>query len=235
MKAAIHQLNYFPWMGYFNKMASCDTFVLLDEVQLTDSSTMQRNRILNKNGDPSWLTVAFEKKDYLKKPFDEILLNPSVDWQLRQKNLIVDTYKKLPFFNEVWNRISPVFEQNFEKLIDVNKTALNILVDLLEIETEIVYQSSLEYDRSCQKNDLLIEILKCVNADTYLSGIGAKKYMDPAEYKEVGISVEYQDFQHPEYKQFYSQEFVPGLSILDVLFNCGIEKTKLLFNSTLRR
>ncbi len=69
MRVGIHQINYLPWMGYFNKIAKSDVFILMDEVQMTDGGMMQRNRVLNKNGEISFLTVAFEKKAIWTFPF----------------------------------------------------------------------------------------------------------------------------------------------------------------------
>lgn len=229
MKVGIHQLNYFPWIGYFDKIAQCDIFIVLDEVQLTDSSYMQRNRLLNKNGVPSWLTVAFIKKNYLEKKFNELLINKSVNWQQKQRNFIMDTYKKSPYFEEVWEKIKSVFEDDFETLFQVNKKAFEIIIKILDIKTKIIYQSSIDYNFNAKKNDLVLELCKSVNADSYISGVGAMKYMDEAPFKQAGISVTYQDYTPPKYTQTYSSEFVPGLSILDMLLNCGIEKTKELF------
>lgn len=229
MKVSIHQLNYFPWIGYFNKIAQSDVFIVMDEVQLTDSSFMQRNRVLNKNGIPSWLTVAFDKNNYFEKKFNEILINKNVNWQQRQKNFIIDTYKKSPFFEEVWEKVKPVFEDDFMTLFEVNKKAFDIIVEILNIKTKIIYQSSLNYNRNAKKNDLILELCESVNADCYISGTGAIKYIDESSFDQVGISVKYQNYTPPKYTQFHSSEFVSGLSILDMLLNCGIEKTKELF------
>ncbi len=86
MRVGIHQMNYIPWMGYFNKIAKSDAFILMDEVQLSDGAMSQRNRVLNKNGDISFLTVAFEKKGYMEIPFSEVKLT-SV-WIGKSANII---------------------------------------------------------------------------------------------------------------------------------------------------
>lgn len=230
MRVGIHQINYFPWMGYFNKIAKSDKFVLLDEVQLTDSETMQRNRLLNKNGDIAFITVAFNKKNYMRKKFADIETNKNVDWQKRQYNFLYDNYHKFDAWNEVYDAISPIFENDYNTLQEVNIGALNIICNLLNIDTsKFIYQSSLDYDRKAQKNDLVLNICKSVNADIYLSGNGAKKYMDIDSFSKAGITVQYQKFVHPEYPQKYSKDCVKGLSILDVLLNCGIEDTRELF------
>lgn len=229
MIVGIHQPNYFPWMGYFDKIDQSDIFILLDEVQLTDSSVTQRNRILNCNGVPVYLTVAFEKTGYMQKQLREIRLNHEVNWQKRQVDFLRGTYGKTPYFEEVWEVINPVFTRDYDTLVEVNYDAICLIKNLLQISTRIVWQSELDYPRETHKNDLILNLCKSVSADTYLSGTGAQKYMDLDKFVQNGIKVEFQKFTMPEYKQIYASEFCGGLSMLDVLFNCGIEETRRLF------
>ncbi|MCQ2451378.1 MAG: WbqC family protein [Clostridia bacterium] len=229
MIVGIHQLNYFPWVGYFDKVEKSDIFIIMDEVQLITDSYMQRNRVLNQSGQPSWLSVSFQKENFRDKKFSEIKLNDSVDWQKRQKDFLVGTYNTAPYFSEVLNLISPIFENKYDTLFEVNKKAFDIIIDMLDIKTKVILQSSLDYDRTAKKNDLVLELCKAVNADCYFSGAGAKKYMDETPFAAAGINVVYQNYLPFEYPQKFNSEFMPGLSILDVLLNCGIEKTKKLF------
>ncbi|MCR4660954.1 MAG: WbqC family protein [Clostridia bacterium] len=234
MRVGIHQINYFPWIGYFNKIAKSDVFILLDKVQLIDNGMMHRNRILNKNGEISYITISFNKKNYFDRDFSDIEVNNNVDWLTKQYNLIADSYRKAPYWKEINDIIYPFFHSKYERIIDVNLKALELVMDILEIKTKLVFQSSLEHNKELRKDDLLIELLKDLNANIYLSGTGAKKYMIIDDFKNEGIDVQFQTFESPKYQQNNSDEFIPGLSILDVLFNCGVQKTKELFWSNLQ-
>lgn len=230
MRVAIHQANYMPWMGFFNKIAKSDRFILMDEVHMSDGDMAQRNRLLNKNGDISYITIPFEKKGYLQKHITEIGINPQIDWQKRQYNFLWDTYHRFAAWKEVYEAFRPVFERHYEFIWDVNKTAIEIIYRLLDLTTPIVLMSELDYSRDCLKSDLVLELCKAVGADTYLSGNGARKYMQIDRFKDNGVAVQYQTFVHPPYRQVLSPEkSVLGLSILDVFFNCGIEGTRKLF------
>lgn len=229
MKVGIHQINYFPWLGYFNKIAKSDIFVLLDEVQLIDNGMMHRNRILNSNGDITYITISFNKKGYLNRKFCDIETNNNVDWLKKQYNLISNSYRKAPFYKEIDELIKPIFNGKYERIIDINLKALELMISVLDIKTKLVFQSTLKYDDSLKKDDLLIQLLKDLNADIYLSGIGAKKYMVLEDFHRENLKVQFQSFDSPKYPQINSCEFVSGLSILDVLFNCGIDGTKKLF------
>lgn len=230
MRVGIHQINYLPWMGYFNKIVKSDLFILMDDVQLTDSGMTQRNRVLNKNGEISFLTVAFQKKGYMDIPFSQVLLNPSVDWQKRQYNFLWDNYHKFPYWKEIIDVFSFLFEEKFDTLQQVNERTVREIMSLLQIRTPLVHQSSLQYDRVAKNNDLVLDLCKAVKADCYLSGNGAKKYMELDVFRREEINVQFQTFQHPLYFQKYAQtEPIMGLSILDVLLNCGIDGTRKLF------
>lgn len=235
MMVGIHQPNYFPWMGYFDKMDKSDIFILLDEVQLTDSSMTQRNRVLNCNGVPTYITVAFQKAGYMQKQLREIELNQNIDWQKRQTDFLKGTYGRTPYFKEVWELIEPIFSKQYRTLVEVNYDTICLIKDLLEIPTKLVWQSQLDYPRDAHKNDLILNLCKSVSADIYLSGIGAQKYMDLDSFTQNGIKVEFQKFTMPEYEQKYAKEFCTGLSMLDVLLNCGVEGVKQLFQNRITR
>jgi len=215
MKVAIHQPHYFPWLGYLNKMADVDEFIILNEVQLSDNTNMCRNRFLTKTGKEKYLTVSFEKKDYMKKRFCDVKLNTQVNWQRDHKNFLIDTYGKLVGFNEVWPEIKHIFEKSYETVF--------------AIRTPLIYQSTIDYCKETRKNDLVLSLCEAVNAQIYLSGNGARKYMQVDAFVKKGIRVEFQEFSHPSYPQAFSSVFIPNLSSLDLLFNCGIKTSRDIF------
>lgn len=229
MKVAIHQLHYFPWLGYYDKMAKVDEFIILDEVQLTDKSNMFRNLFLSKSGAAKYLTIPFEKKGYMEKACHELTINQSVRWQDNHRNFIKDNYKKAPFFTEIWDRISWIFEKEYELLNEITYDSLIVIKEMLNININLIKQSKLYQNSDLRKNDLVLLLCLAASADTYLSGNGAKKYMNDLIYQQNGIRVIYQRFKYPVYNQINSQEFVPNLSTLDILFNCGIERTREIF------
>ena len=228
MIAAIHQHHYFPWMGYMDKMAKADAFLLLDQVQLTDASYMFRHQLLDKNGEKKYITIPFNKKGYMQRPYNELELNASVDWQTRQRNFIWDNSRKHPYFSQIWAEIEPVFTDRFDLLWQVTDASVQIMRRLLGVTTPLVYQSSLRPAEG-KKSEFLIDLLHQLGAEAYLSGRGAMKYMDMDMFAAAGIRVEYQRFTLPVYPQKNAADFVPGISGLDVLFNCGIEETRRIF------
>ncbi len=234
MIAAIHQHHYFPWLGYMDKMAKADVFLLLDRVQLTDNSYMFRHQLLDKNGEKKYITIPFNKKGYMERPYNELELNAAVDWQTRQRNFIRDNYRRHPYFEEIWAEIEPVFTEHFDRLWQVTDASVRIMRRLLEVDTPLVYQSSLAPAQG-KKSGFLIDLLGQLGAESYLSGRGAMKYMDMDMFEQAGIHVEYQQFTLPVYPQKNAAEFVPGISGLDILFNCGVAETRRIFRDNLSR
>lgn len=229
MKVAIHQPHYFPWEGYLRKIASVDKFILMDEVQLTDSSPMYRHSLLALNGEPKYITIPFDKKEYKHKYYKDILLNPNINWQKNHLNFFKENFGKSPFYQEVINAIKPIFEKGYTHICDVTIDTVKLLVKIFGIETEIIKMSDLDYPKESKKNQLVLDLCLAARADYYLSGRGAKKYMDLEPFHEKGIDVEFQEFTQEPYKQHSSEVFVPGLTILDMMFSVGIEETKKRF------
>ncbi len=229
MKVAIHQPHYFPWEGYLKKIASVDKFILMDEVQLTDSSPMYRHSLMTVKGEPKYITIPFDKTEYKHKYYKDILLNDKIDWQQNHLNFLKENYGKSPFYKEVMDSIMPIFTKKYTRICDVTIDSVKLLVILLEIDTEIIYMSDLNYPRDSKKNQLVLDLCLAAGADYYLSGRGAKKYMELEPFNERGIEVEFQEFTQQPYPQHYSTEFVGGLSSLDMLFSVGIEETKKRF------
>ncbi len=229
MVVGIHQPHYFPWIGYFDKMAKSDRFILLDEVQMEKGSFMYRNRIINCQGKIVYLTISGDKHGYLEKKYRDIESTNDNECLKKQKNEIIQAYKESNFFDEIWNHLGILFETEETTICNYCIRSIFAIKDLLGIDTKIFLQSDLHYDETQKKNNLVLDLCKAIGANEYLSGNGARKYTDEASYLSAGITLRYQDFHIPEYDQIHTNEFIPGLSILDMLFNCGIERTKQMF------
>ena len=210
MKVAIHQPHYFPWLGYLNKMSNVDKFILLDDVQLTDSSNMFRNQLLTLNGSQKYITIPFIKNGYMQKSYNQLEINPLIDWQKLHSNFIKENYRKAPFFNEVWEKIKIIFEKKYFLLSDVTIDTILLLKDIFNISTEILMQSKLEYPSDSKKNQLVLDLCIAVKSNYYLSGKGAKKYMELNPFTEKGIVVEFQNFNMAEYPQFSNKNRLFG-------------------------
>lgn len=151
MMIAIHQPHYFPWLGYLAKMASVEKFILMDTVQLEKRSYMHRNRIVNLKGEIKYLNILAEKHNHFEREYRDIRTKDFEEWTGRQKGILIDAYKKSPWFDEIWNAISPIFHVKNEFLCDTTINSIKIVRDILDIKTPMILQSCVEVDESLKK------------------------------------------------------------------------------------
>ncbi len=221
MLVAIHQPECFPWLGFFHKMSLADTFVLLDTVQFEKNNFQNRNKVLIA-GSPQWLTFPIEQHA-LHTSVKDIKINWR-DEKLIKKHLttIEQNYRKCEFFEDIFPFLSSLYEKKIESLAEFNTEFIVWMAQALGIETKIVRASELQLSGVAQGGtEVTLEICKMLGATTYVSGSGAKEYLELEPYNQANVSVYFQEFHHPVYPQKGTQEFVSHLSSIDLYANCG--------------
>lgn len=235
MILAAHQPHYFPWLGYLDKMAKADVFVISDKSQLSLKSPMRRNKVLRADGKEAMLTLSIaDIKSHEHKTCDELLLSNYADTRKSHKGIIQTNYRDAPYYSEVMPYVADYFDTDFERYVDAALASVTLLRDLYDVRTPIVLQSEMRYEPSLKNNELIIDFCEQLKADRYLSGNGARKYMDLDIYSQHGIKVAYQVFEYPVYPQFGQAEFTPNLSALDMLFQLGIESARTAFRDNMK-
>mgnify|MGYP001038531178 CR=1 FL=1 len=220
----IHQPDFMPYLGFFQRLITADIYIVLDNVQYVRGSRTQtsRDKIKALNGE-KWINVGIQKPLY-KSRIDEIYLLKDNSWKERSLNLIKENYRKADYFEEVYPYIEKLYSFECNKMVDFNMASINMLTELFGIENiEIKYASNLSV--TGKSNELIINLVKTVGCHRYLSGVGAKNYYIPELYEQAGIEVIWQKFEHPVYKQQFG-EFIPYLSSIDLLLNCGIDRSR---------
>lgn len=228
---SIMQPTYLPWMGYFDLMDQVNIFVLLDSVQFEKRSWQQRNKIKSPKGE-LLLTVPVLTKGKFDQKINQVKINKSKHFPKDHLKAIGYNYNKAKYFKKIYPELEKILNKSFNLLVDLNIELIVWLKNLLGIKTKIK-KSSLLKTRG-RKADLLINICKLLNANTYLSPIGSKAYLKDGQiFKANNIRLSYQQFNHPQYCQLYGK-FIPYLSILDLLFNKGSESLKVIRSGRLR-
>jgi WbqC-like protein family len=216
---AMHQPNYLPWIGFFDKLRRCDVFVLLDEVQYPrGGSVANRNRIRTGNG-TLMLTVPVSKPPGSegKALYREVRF---ADLAWRQKHLrsIQQAHARAPHFDRLFAELRELIE-GIDSFCDLNVALIRWMAESLGIATRIALMSELGSDFGPQ-NQLIIKLATATGCTEYLSGAGGAAYNDAELLAEAGVTLRYQDFQAPRYPQL-GEGFLPDLSALDMLLNCG--------------
>ena len=217
MRVTILQPSYLPWLGFFEQMHRSDQFVLYDDVQFTRRDWRNRNRIRVQEGSV-WLTVPVIQKNKYEQSLLETKIDNSTSWKRKHLESIRCHYSKTPFFNLYFPWCEKTFNREWNFLLDLSLETIQYLKEELKINTPLLRSS--ELGESGNKSERLISICKQLGATQYLSGESARNYISEKDFSDQGIGLEYQNYQHPEYPQRY-EGFVPFLSTIDLLFNCG--------------
>lgn len=217
MRVTILQPSYLPWLGFFEQMHRSDQFVLYDDVQFTRRDWRNRNRIRVQEGS-IWLTVPVIQKNKYEQSLLETKIDNSTSWKRKHLETIRCHYSKTPFFDLYFPWCEKVFNSEWNFLLDLSLETIQYLKGQLKINTPLLRSS--ELGGTGDKTERLISICKQLGATHYLSGESARDYISEKDFSKQGIELEYQEYQHPEYPQRY-EGFVPFLSTIDLLFNCG--------------
>jgi hypothetical protein len=230
MIVAIHQPHFLPWLGYLERMQRADLFIVLDHVQFERGNYQNRTQYLME-GEKRWLTVPVEQNSYRETIVDKRIKNSAVGqmrwWGPNHFQTLRHAYRRAPYFERYAPWLQEVFERRWDRLAELNEALLEFLRDALGISTPLVKSSQLQVEGA--RSDLVLNLCRAVGADTFLAGDGGSRgYLDQAAFAAGGVKVQWQNFRHPRYPQVGAQEFVPGLSAIDLLFNVGVQSRALL-------
>jgi hypothetical protein len=217
------QPSYLPWLGYFEQMDSADVFVFYDDVQFDKNGWRNRNRIKTAQG-AQWLTVPVRHGGLAQRILD-VEVDSRTAWTRKHLAGIRQAYAKAPFLERYYPELEAALQQPEPLLADLDIALSRMICGWLGITTPTERASAL--DCGGERNERLIALCRRFGADRYLSGAAARDYLDVAAFAAAGIAVSFQDFRHPEYPQLHGP-FVPYLSVLDLVLNCGDDSAGIL-------
>jgi hypothetical protein len=230
---AIHQPNFFPWLGYFDKIAKADVFVFLDHVQFPKKGGVWTNRVkLLIGGSPTWCTATINRQYHGTRKINEMTFLQGNPWREKMLKSLEHEYKKHPFFSEVVRVVGPLLLNPENGIADYNIQAITELAKAVGLNTEKMKRSS-QYSVDGASNEMLCTLTRAVGGDVYICGGGAESYQEDEKFAAQEIGLQYQNFVQPMYPQKSQASFVPGLSIIDILMNQGFEWVKSWLNKDL--
>ncbi len=217
MKVAVHQPQYLPWLGYFDKMDRVDCFVLLDDAQFEKNEWQNRNRIKTATG-WQWLTVPVLHR--FPQRIAEVRIHDAAPWRRKHLQALIGNYGGAPDFETHRPFLEELYAREWRLLLDVALAALAYLAGALGVTTKLVLASTLGLPEGARATERLVAICRALGADTYLSGAGGHEYLEVERFERDGVRVVFQAFECPVYPQRFGA-FEPNLSVVDLLFNCG--------------
>jgi hypothetical protein len=229
MKIAIMQPYFFPYIGYFQLINAVDEFVIYDNIQFTKKGWINRNRILvNQNED--YISLPLKKdSDYLN--VNQRFLSDT--WPIDSKKILnrtVESYRKAPQFEQVYTLFEKCLKVEEQNLFNFVQNSLIETLNYLSINTKIVESSSIDIDHQLKSEEKVLAICKAKNASTYINPSGGIELYSKERFERNGIKLQFQKSNPIDYLQF-KNEFVPWLSILDVLMFNSKEEVKSFLNN----
>ena len=214
-KIAILQSNYIPWKGYFDMIAAVDEFILYDDMQFTKNDWRNRNLIKSPQG-VQWLTVPVG--DDIRRRIRDVQLDPR--WQVKHWKSLESNYRRTPHFDAIASWLRPLYiDKTYDHLSQLNHCFIKAICNYLCIKTLVT--NSWDYSQIDGKTERLADLCAQAGGTEYISGPAAKSYINECAFTERGINLTWFDYTgYPEYRQLWG-EFTHGVTILDLLFNCG--------------
>jgi hypothetical protein len=230
MKVSINQPAFFPWLGYFHRIAISDQHIVLDDVQFEKNSYVNRNRIKTQ-GEPLWLTVPLlTSGKFGDLAINKVEISHISKWQKKIIESVKQFYRKAPYFNDYFPFLEDAFiYHEWVLLNDLIKHLNKYFLNALEINTPLIYSTNMQVEGA--KSELILNLCKKVNCTTYISGPFGKDYLDKESFDANGVDIYYHEYSHPVYPQLY-KGFIPNLSVVDLLMNCGPESKNILMLNT---
>lgn len=232
VRIAIHQPHYLPWVGYVDKMDDCELFVYLDHAQYERQGWQNRNAIKTARG-RHMLTVPVDRGRVPDRIFDKQIAEVGHwrrkgHWRRSHWETIRQAYAKAEFIGAHASWLEDLYATPFENLAELNITATERIASGLGLRVRTVRSSELGLPGRA-KTPMILDICNALGADEYLSGSGAREYLDEGYLERHGVTVVWQDFTPPRYPQCYPEVgFEPGLSALDLLLNTGSRGLEVL-------
>jgi WbqC-like protein len=219
----ILQPGYLPWLGFFDQLRRSDIFVFYDDVQFDKQGWRNRNRIKSPAG-PHWLTVPV-RHERLDQPILEVEIDNRQQWALKHTGAIRQFYARAPYLKRYLPELEALLQHPWERIVDLDINLVEQMCVWFGLHRQLERSSNLAIGG--ERSHRLLNLCLHFGATRYLTGDAAKDYLDVELFARHGVDVEWQAYRHPIYTQQHG-EFVPYLSALDLLLNCGDESVAIL-------
>ncbi len=213
----IHQPNFFPWLGYFEKIRRADTLILLDAVAYPRAGSGGMGSWCNRvrlavQAEARWVTCPLQHMRF-GTPIGMVQIDDSQPWRNKLLRTLDANYRRSPQFESCMTLLKPLILESEGNLAAFNTRAIKAIAAHLGLSTRFVLQSSLQY--SGMATEMLVSLVKAVNGSAYLSGDGAAGYQRDDLFAENGLGLVKLGFVQQAYCE--PSRFIPGLSVIDYL------------------
>lgn len=230
MNIVISQPMYFPWVGMLEQVRLADQFVFYDDVQFSKGSFVNRVQIKTAAG-VKWLTVPIHGLS-LGQRIQDVQIDSQKDWRRQHLDMLRQAYGASPYFNDMLSLVKDAFDANPQSIGELSRLSVMILCDYFGLKHRECFHGIQELGVPGAGSDRVLEVVLHLGGDTYITGHGARNYLDHKAFERAGVGVRYMSYRCSHYQQLHG-EFTPYVSALDLVANCGVEGEKLIRSTTI--
>jgi len=220
MNVVISQPMFFPWVGMFEQIKLADCFVYYPDVQFSKGSFVNRVQIKTAAG-IKWLTVPL-KNVSLGQTIGEVEINDDRDWRASHLDMLSQAYSDAPYKVDMLDLVGCVYAEKFSTIAELSIKSLEVVNDYYELTENTIFRDSRELKIDGFSSQRVLDIIKAMDGDVYITGHGAKKYLEHDLFESSGVRVEYMEYEKKVYSQLHG-DFTSYVSILDLIANVGSE------------
>lgn len=217
MNVGIHQPDYIPWLGLFYKMYLSDVFIHLDDAQYSNEAAHNFNKIKTPQG---VFVLKFPVEKNFGAPINGIEPKYSLKWPEKHIKTLEMNYSKAKYFKDTFPAIKEILMTQFPTVADLNITLNEYVAGQFGIKPKFVRSS--EFGLTTRREERVIDLCVAVGGTKYISGNGARVYQVEDHFTSRGVELSYIDYKPIEYHQLW-KTFIPCMSALDYIFNCGYD------------
>ena len=223
---SVHYPEYFPSIDFFRKLLLSDVFIITDNLKFSKRTLINRARIKKREG-MKWITVPVLQKGKGSQAIHEVIIDPFSNWYKKHTKHLSVSYKNTFYYDKYFPEISNILSYKWEKLIDLNLKIINYIVDDLQIKKNIMLGSELGLAK--KGGNVIPEILNKTGCHSYIIEEKYESYLKKISFNKE-ITIVYKDFKPVVYRQLFG-DFIPCLSIIDLLFNHGKESKDIILGT----
>ena len=229
MKIVISQPMYFPWVGMFEQIALADAYVHYSDVQFSKGSFSNRVQIKTVTGS-KWLTIPLGEFK-LGQLINQVLINNQSDWREQHRRLLTENYHQSPYFNDMMNIVNTVLSNDSKTISEISEASIASVCDYYRLNLQCKFLHSSKFDKTSSGSQRVLDIVREIGGTEYITGHGAKNYLDHKSFEQEGIRISYINYLKKPYKQLHGT-FTPFVTILDLIANLGPEGRSFICSGT---
>lgn len=221
----VSQPMFFPWYGFLEQIRLCDTFVFYDDVQFSKGSFTNRVQIKTIKG-IRWITVP-TKNLHLGQRINQVQINQQKNWQRSIYDSLKQASSNSPHKEDMLSLVEQVFAIEVDSLSELVMASMQVLIDYLGLAKQVRFYKSSELGIAGGSTQRVLDLCVHLKAESYLTGHGARHYLEHKLFESHGIPVNYINYGLTHYPQDHGV-FTPYVSALDLVANCGKDVAKYI-------